>query len=313
VTGSQIKKCLLTPRENLRKVSKKIISFYRISGQDFFSPYLLPELAFLEIKNAPRRNPDVTSLSIPSLTLSRSTIGWVGGKQREVETWSASPGLILKVAGGSDFYIAPDGMAIVRVDDGGSRLPSTLSELDNHILLGPVLVLALALRGTWCLHASAALYKNNLIVMLGESGRGKSTLAAYLAATPDWRLVADDILPVTMIPDGVIAWPRFPQLKLPLESQPGASLPERLTISKVCVLTHPGKDEKTGPQLLPAGQAVQEYLGHTAGVRLFEPELLERHLAFCAHAAGTVPVYRLPYTHRKDVLPRIKEQLESLC
>jgi hypothetical protein len=54
-------------------------------------------------------------------------------------------------------------------------------------------------------------------------------------------------------------------------------------------------------------------LRHTAGTRLFEPALLENHLAFSAAAGGKVPVYRLDYPHRKDALPEIKELLVNLC
>jgi hypothetical protein len=284
---------------------------FRISGQDLSLPWSVLDLVFL--KTGDNQQDDPLS-STSSLTLSRRTVGWVGGKNRKVETWRASPGYLLKVTGGSDFYIAPDGGSIVKAEHGAGKQPSGLSALDRHILLGPALVLALALHETWCLHASAALYKGDLIVLLGESGRGKSTLAGYLSEDfPDWRLVADDILPVSMTAEGVTAWPRFPQLKLPGDGQPGADLPEKIRVSKVCVLTSSRSGGKSDPQLLPAAQAIQEYLGHTAGARLFEPDLLEKHLAFCAQAAGSVPVYRLPYTRRHSALPHVKEQLESLC
>jgi hypothetical protein len=289
---------------------------YRLAGQEIHFSRPVPELRPFKLTatkqgTADEAVPFVSTEFLHNEVISR-TIGWVAGAQRPAETWTAPPGMLLRVAGGSDFYISPGGQEVLRANpqrDGGR-----LNWVDRQILLGPALVLALALHRTWCLHASAAIHKDRLIVLLGESGRGKSTLAAYLAADfPAWRLVADDILPVTMSSDGLVAWPRFPQLKLPLEAQPGAGLPERLMIGKVFVLTSVRLDEKSVPQLLPAWQAVQEYLGHTAGARLFEPDLLEEHLAFCLHAAGTVPVYHLPYTRRRDVLPRIKEQLESLC
>ena len=291
------------------------MTFYRISGQDIYLPYLIPDLAFQETGDTQRSKPDISSLPDFSLSMSCNTIGWVGGKQREVETWSASPGILLKVAGGSDFYIAPDGQYIVKTERDGNELSSSLTELDRDILLGPALVLALALRGTWCLHASAAIHNDNLIVFLGESGQGKSTLASSLVAAErsGWRLVADDILPVTMDSGGVAAWPRFPQLKLPLEAQPGPGLPERLLISKVCVLANAGMDEKPELQRLPAGQSAQVLLGHVAGTRLFDPELLEKHLTFCTRAAGQVPVFRLSYPRRLDALPSVKELLEKPC
>ncbi len=240
--------------------------------------------------------------------ISRRTTGWIGETTRQVETWSAPPGLLLKVSGGSDFYIGPDGETIRRVGD--DRSP--LSALDREILLGPALVLALALRGTWSLHASAARLHGQTTVFLGESGRGKSTLAAYLGDS-GWQRVADDILPATLEPEGVRVWPRFPQLKLPAGEQPGLTLPEQLPLDRICVLENVEVDATPGLQLLPPGQAVRLLISHTAGTRLFGPATLARHLAFCAAVAGQIPVYRLAYPHRQEALPEIATLLEGPC
>jgi hypothetical protein len=299
---------------------------FRLAGQDFYSPFLVPELAPFEITGT---QPGTASSAVPfvsdsfhldgsaavpaALALTCQAVGWVADAERPVEIWSAPPGTLLRVAGGSDFYIAPGGQAAFFANSAQSE--DRLNETDRQILLGPVLVLALALRGTWCLHASAAIFKENLVVFLGESRQGKSTLAAALAAAghPGWRLVADDILPVTMNSGGMTAWTRFPQLKLPVDAQPGIRLPEQVPISKVCVLSNAGLKEKPALQLLPASQSVQVLLGHTAGARLFDAELLAKHLAFCTRAAGQHPVYRLNYPHRWDVLPGVQELLENLC
>ncbi len=53
-------------------------------------------------------------------------------------------------------------------------------------------------------------------------------------------------------------------------------------------------------------------LGHTAGTRMFPPDLLDRHLAFCTSAAGQVPVYSLKYPHRLNALPIVQRRLEEL-
>jgi hypothetical protein len=79
------------------------------------------------------------------------------------------------------------------------------------------------------------------------------------------------------------------------------------------VLSDAGENEMPALERLPASQAVQAFLGHTAATRLFTPELLGRHLVFCSQAAERVPVYRLTYPHRWDALPIIKDLLENLC
>ena len=292
---------------------------YRIAGQEFYFSCPVPELQPFEICD--REHTELSSPIPAALRLSCRTVGWVGEEQREVECWSAPPGTRLRVAGGRDFYIAPDGRAIVPVDETKARAAQnlkalfSLSRLDREILAGPALVLALALRGTWCLHASAATFQDSLIVFLGESGQGKSTLAAYLttAESSSWQLVADDILPITISTGEMVAWPRFPQLKLPSQAQPGVDLPEQFLVSKVCVLMDANKGDMPGMQLLPAGQSAQAYLSHIAGTRLFEPELLAKHLTFCTQAAGRVPVYQLAYPHQWEALPRLREDLEKLC
>jgi hypothetical protein len=289
--------------------------WYRLAGQEFhfFGP--VPEAASFEITNREEGTADeavpFVSASLLLNNLISRTEGWVANAQRMVETWSGSFGFLLQVAGGRDFTISPDGQMIQYAsEEQGSE---GLNETDRQILLGPVIVLSLALRGSWSLHASAANFNNNLILFLGESGQGKSTLAGYLANEAGWRLAADDILPVTMGTESVVAWPRFPQLKLPVDAQPGPGLPEQLPISKVCVLSDVGVEKMPALERLPAIQAVQAYLGHTAGTRLFNSDLLAQHLAFCSWAAERVPAYRLIYPHRWETLQEVKDLLEKTC
>lgn len=296
---------------------------YRLAGQDFYFPCPVPELEPFEITGTENgtaekavpfvphsflKNESGAALPVPApLALTRQTVGWVGSAQRQVEVYNTSRGMLLKVAGGGEFFITPHGETISKVDP-----QEELSQLDREIITGPALVLALALRGVWSLHASAAMYNDKVIVFLGESRQGKSTLVASLAEA-GWQLVSDDILPVTGDPSGMQAWPRFPQLKLPPGSQPGPHLPEQLPLGKICLLLPAGKDDTPAVQLLPPGEAVKALLAHTAGARLFEPDLLSRHLEFCARSAAQVPAYRLAYPHRRDALPIIKNYLESLC
>ena len=212
----------------------------------------------------------------------------------------------IRAAGGSDFYIAPQGQSIHRVgiDENDTPWPN----LDREILVGPVLVFALAQRGVWSLHASAVTCNGQVIAFLGESGQGKSTLAAYLAST--MQLVVDDVLPVTLTDSGLTCWPHFPQLKLPLDAQPGPFLPESLPVGHICLLD---KADDVSLHPVSSSEATQILLRHTAGTRLFPPTLLSKHLAFCAQTAGKIQLSRLTYPRRMDALPSVKTLLESLC
>ena len=262
--------------------------------------------------DSPFPNPASDSLppAPPSLTLISQTVGLVGGATRKVETWSAPPGLLLKVAGGSDFYIAQDGQYIQRVEPNSTESP--WPKLDREILVGPVLVLALALRGVWCLHSRAITYNGRVLLFLGESGEGKSTLSTYLGSTgdPSIKLAADDILPVTLDESSLTAWPHFPQLKLPLNTQPGPALPEKLPVGWICLLD---TSDDISIQPLSPSDAAQIILRHTAGTRLLPPELLAGHLTFCTQAASKIRMFQLSYPRRMDALPQVKKLLDSLC
>lgn len=283
---------------------------YRSAGQVFYFPYSIGELFPFEVnggdveKNA-FASPSFSENGCPQL-ISR-TEGWVAGAQRIVEVYDIESGFLIKIEGGGEFFVTPQGEMI-------GKLVSDieLSQLDREILLGPVLVLALALRGVWSLHASAVMFHEMVIVFLGESGQGKSTLAGYLAQNLEWRLVADDILPVTIEPSGITVWPHFPQLKLPAEAQPCVGLPEQLPLKSICVLEPVEPAHKPELQRISTAQGVRSLLSHIAGTRMFDATLLAKHLEFCAQAAEQISFCQLSYPHRRDALSEIREALETL-
>ncbi len=236
------------------------------------------------------------------------TAGWIAGSRRCLEVHSTSAGMLLEIEGCSGFLIAAHGEAILKRGE-----VQDLTALDRQVILGPALVLALALRGMWCLHASAALFADRVFVFPGESGQGKSTLAAHLSNSLGWHLVADDILPVGIDTAGMTVWPHYPQLKLPVAAQPGPALPESLPLHRICVLSSAAQEAGPALQQLEHKQAVEVLLRHTAGTRMFSPKILGDHLSFCSRVARQVPVYQLIYPHRKDALPKVRELLESVC
>jgi hypothetical protein len=293
---------------------------YSLSGQDFQLPFSIPELESFAIneKDGVNRRPFVSysflddeSAAAEPKELVSQTVGWVAEAERLVEVWSIPFGFLMRVAGGSDFYISSDGRMIQSVRDVNER--TMLNELDRQILIGPVLVLVLALRGTWCLHSSAAMFQEKMIVFLGESGQGKSTLAAYLSKMAGWRLVADDILPVIHDAGEVRILPRFPQLKISPESQPCIGLPESVLLKNICVLKDVEKEQEPDLKTITTAQGLQALLSHIAGTRMFNADLLAKHLAFCAQAASQLSFYQLSYPHRKGALPEIQERLRTLC
>lgn len=260
------------------------------------------------------------SQAVKDLMSSRATIvydapGWLGNAKRWVRCESTAAGYRLSVAEVGTFIISADGSLIARVLDE----PGTPPEMVMQTVLGPAMILALAGRGTFCLHASAVALGDRVIAVLGESGTGKSTLAAYLdhgadgATDHEWYRLADDVLPVRMCTGGLEALPRFPQLKLEADRQPSLDRPERLPICALHVLD-------TGDPLVPrdvslrklsASETARALVRHTIAARLFAGTQLARHLRFCAEAATAAPGYRLSYPRTSPALKEVKFLLAS--
>ena len=118
-------------------------------------------------------------------------------------------GYLLRFPGQADFVVSRDGGRIaVHAPD---ALPA---ETLRHLLIDQVLPLAMSRRGRLTLHASAVhLPGIGTVAFLGDTGRGKSTLAAALAARGG-RIVTDDCLALEMIDGAVRALPGYPGLRL---------------------------------------------------------------------------------------------------
>ena len=239
--------------------------------------------------------------------------GWVGSGWRRVQCRYNQPDYDLKVEDSCHFLVREGGKVIVRVRRDGD--PGSVDLLDWEVLHGPALVLALSMQGIWCLHASAVEKMGKTTLFLGDSGSGKSTLAAYLSgqALPGWRRVADDILPVSLVGEKLEAKTGFPQLKLSGKEQPARQLPASLAVERIFILKQVDETESSGVKTLAHRQTATELLRHTAGTRLFAPDLLARHLGFCGQIVGKVPVYSLAYPHTQEALVQVKNLLEYAC
>jgi len=210
----------------------------------------------------------------------------------------------IEIEGAGTFAVARGGGAIT-VLRGEPRGETDLAAA----LAGPPLALGFALRGTFCLHASAVEREGRAIAFLGESGAGKSTLARLLASLPDggWRRLADDLLPVVLSLRGPEARPRFPQPGI--AGATAAALPERLPLAAVYVLAGPAGEVAITPLAGRAGALA--LVRHTVAARLFAPDLLARHLEHAAAVAAAAPVRVLTYPWTADGLPAVAATLAA--
>jgi hypothetical protein len=126
--------------------------------------------------------------------------------------------VVRRMAGPASFHLAyGDGTEFV-VQDAGRRVwcrwdeDLTLEDVATY-LLGPVMGFILRQRGQTCLHASTVEVDGGAVLLVGQSGAGKSTTAAALARR-GLRVLGDDVAPLLPGAGGVRVQPAYPHLRL---------------------------------------------------------------------------------------------------
>jgi len=105
------------------------------------------------------------------------------------------------------FYITSDFEVIIKA------FPNILLNEIRSIILTVIFPTILYLKKKIALHGSVVAYKNHCILFTGESGVGKSTMAARLIKK-GYTLVSDDICVIKKIQKRPFVVPATPQLKL---------------------------------------------------------------------------------------------------
>lgn len=213
----------------------------------------------------------------PSAAPDFTGVGWLGGRLRTFSSWLEGDWQWVEFADDIAFCVSSDGREVHCL-----RLPDDAG-LRDEVLLGPVLVLALAAGDRYALHASAVAVADGALLLLGPSGSGKSTLAR-MAAAKGWHRLTDDVTPIEEAVPGFQVRPRFPQLKLD----------PALQVDDLC-LPLAGLfwvERVVGPmQIKPMSKtsATKGLLRDTVAARLFGAQRLQHHLDFCARLAQHVP------------------------
>lgn len=135
-----------------------------------------------------------------------------------IQTWPAEAGDWLTIDRGPHGYrLRFAGLTCAISADGSSvryepavDLPS---ELLVHLLLHQVLPLAVSRRGRLVVHACGVATDRGVVGLIGDTGAGKSTLAAACCARGA-ALVADDALVLELTADATRVWPTADGLRL---------------------------------------------------------------------------------------------------
>ena len=202
-------------------------------------------------------------------------------------------------------------------------------------LFGHVLSFALLRKGLEPLHSTVLDYRGAAIGILGDSGYGKSTLAAALLRS-DCRLMTDDLLVLHSDGDKLLAQPGLPRLKLWPEAAdrffpaapsqavaPGArkrilaldsarwvSTPAPLRV--LYVLQRPAIRNvatRVSIRRLTPAKAFVELARNTFNAFLVDPERMRGQFSFASDIAARTPMRSLTYPAGFDHLPRVVERI----
>ena len=228
----------------------------------------------------------------------------------------------------ADFLVTPDGREV-------HATPAP--ELDvatlEHLQLSQLLPLALSAQGKPVFHASCVAMEGNAVAFLGESGRGKSTLALYLSLQGA-PLITDDVMVLERTGHHYKVQPSHPSVRLWQDSQ-DALVGKRLPIAKPVSFTSkarflPGNllprceepqplrrayflGEGTSGKVtitpINASEAAMEWVKHSFLLGIGDRHRLKSHFELISHLASQGISYRLDYPRRYDLLHEVQAAL----
>ena len=237
-------------------------------------------------------------------------------------------GYLLRFPDLADFEVSRDGRTAVAWPVPGVS-PGTV----EHLHLNQVLPLALSRQGRLVLHASAVAFDGVGVAFTGESGRGKSTLAASFATTGA-RFMTDDGLQLDWRNGQCQITPSHPSVRL-WEDSKVALIPQAVDLAPAveytikarllagdamafCDQPQPLKrvyflGEGVAPSLtieaVRPAEALVELVRNSFLLDIEEKELLAWHFDEMVRLAELPIYYRIDYPRRYENLPRTREAI----
>jgi hypothetical protein len=175
------------------------------------------------------------------------------------------------------------------------------------LLFGPTMLVPMAYESIFCLHASSIRIDQHAVIVLGDSGVGKSTLASHFGNTD--RAITDDITPLCFDDPQFNVLGCFPQLKHLADYPP--KIPSRQPVAFIVEIHAGGSDPPQASRLNPT-EAMRCLIRHTVSARQFSPSILKQHLEFCAALSSSIKVYRLHYKKDLEKINRLATFVENL-
>jgi hypothetical protein len=239
-----------------------------------------------------------------------------------------SDGYLLRFPELADFLISPDGaVATCR------PAPGVSDTTPQHLYLNQVLPLVLSKQGQLVFHASAVELGDGAVAFAGESGRGKSTLAASFAISGH-RFLTDDGLVIEPCGTGYQVLPSHPSIRLWEDSGDALIPPEARTapaleftsksrfladdVIAFCDQPRPllrmyflgdGSAPEITFQRMNSTEALVEWVKHSFLLDIEEQPLLASHFDRLAKLANQPIHYRLDYPRCYEGMARLRQAI----
>lgn len=236
----------------------------------------------------------------------------------------------MRFPGMADFIVRVSGM-IDGYPVNGIDTPTA-----QHLFANQVLPAALSLQHRAVFHASALSMHGAAVAFLGESGRGKSTLATFLARRGH-PLLTDDGLELREDGGALMAIPNQPSIRLWEDSRDALLSVEAIPMPAVSyttkerfhaadwlpLCTQPvpmqhafflGDGTASSVTITPLSpqQAHLAWVKHTFLLDVHDKDTMRRHFHQVAALAQRGISYQLDYPRRYDWLPRVESDLLAL-
>lgn len=245
------------------------------------------------------------------------------------EFYRTDGGYIFRMLGLADFFVSSDGNHCICYP-----VPDIDIETQNHIFRTQVQPFLWNRQGKLVFHASCIEHENHAYAFMGESGMGKSTLAAALAKSGK-KFLTDDGLLINRSRDHYVAHPNDPSLRLWDNSHaallspdvpiaPAISFSNKLrmlaspeiphcdkarTLKAVFALINNGVDELT-IRPLKGAQRHLAYSNCSFNLDVWDKASMAKTFKNTANIASNMPTYTLDFPRRFDDLPMVISGLE---
>lgn len=213
--------------------------------------------------------------------------------------------------------------------------PNTIEDMVTY-LTGPVLGLALRLRGLLALHASGVVAGGRVLALVGRAGAGKSTTAAAFALS-GYRVITEDLMAIRETAERIEVMPGYPAIRLwsrSVEMLCGASdvlplmtpnwskryldlaggremfEPEPRPLGGIYILG-PREADRQQPAIEPiaGAKAMMALTGHTYGNYVSTPAIKAREFSSLGRLVSRTPVRMVTPSADPDRLPDLCDML----